>query len=168
MKFVIPKDANASVCRASNGQFYLIEEETGVYLVHTATGQRILILQAETKSAPSDGKAGDPEIDRFSRIQTLSLRETQVIRMLGEGKEMSEIATAIGISVKTIETYRARIKQKLEIKGRGGLIKFAVEWTLAGRPFDRIQMRRSRSLLADGDGHTQGKPDFPFRGDGSK
>src|SRR5436189_3811863 len=108
------------------------------------------------------GEASDSTANRFSKIQTLSRRETQVIRLLGDGKEMSEIAEEIGVSVKTIETYRARLKQKLEIKNRSALLKFAVEWALIGRPFDRIQLRLAQLTLADGDGHSPGNPDFTF------
>ena len=47
--------------------------------------------------------------------------------MLGEGKGMAEIATRINVSIKTVETYRARIKQTLNIKSRSLLIALAVE-----------------------------------------
>jgi hypothetical protein len=74
----------------------------------------------------------------------------------------------MGVSVKTVETYRARLKQKLEIKSRVGLLKFAVEWTLIGRPFDRVRLGLSPTPLASGNGHSQAKPDFPFSKDGSE
>jgi len=90
------------------------------------------------------------------------MREMQVFRLFGDGVEMNEVATQMRISVKTIETYRARIKQKLGIKNRIGLLKFAVEWTLIGRPFDPIQLRLAPSTLADGDGHSDGKVGISF------
>lgn len=70
---------------------------------------------------------------RFSQIDQLSQRERSVFEMLGDGSEMSEIAGRLGVSVKTVETYRARIKQKLNIKGRAKLVCFAVEWALERR-----------------------------------
>jgi DNA-binding NarL/FixJ family response regulator len=66
-------------------------------------------------------------------IQTLSNRELEVFQWLGEGLDMQDIGRRLGVSVKTVETYRARIKQKLGIKGRSDLIRCAVEWSLDRR-----------------------------------
>jgi len=66
-------------------------------------------------------------------IQTLSNRELEVFQWLGDGLDMHEIGRRLGVSVKTVETYRARIKQKLGIKGRSDLIRCAVEWAIEQR-----------------------------------
>lgn len=68
-----------------------------------------------------------------SSIQKLSDRELEVFRLLGDGQEMSAISQRLGVSVKTVETYRARIKQKLGIKGRLDLMRSAVEWAVEQR-----------------------------------
>ena len=57
---------------------------------------------------------------------TLSEREVEVLRLLAEGRRMKEIAVALGISVRTVETYRNRIMLKLGIDNLPGLVKFAV------------------------------------------
>ncbi len=46
---------------------------------------------------------------------TLSDREYQVLRMIGSGLTVSEIAAACGLSVKTVSTYRSRLLEKLEM-----------------------------------------------------
>lgn len=56
----------------------------------------------------------------------LSDRERDVLRLLAEGQRMKEIAAALGISVRTVETYRTRIMLKLGIDNLPGLVKFAV------------------------------------------
>jgi DNA-binding NarL/FixJ family response regulator len=56
----------------------------------------------------------------------LSDRERDVLRLLAEGRRMKEIAAALGISVRTVETYRTRIMLKLGIDNLPGLVKFAV------------------------------------------
>jgi DNA-binding NarL/FixJ family response regulator len=56
----------------------------------------------------------------------LSDRERDVLRLLAEGRRMKEIAGVLGISVRTVETYRSRIMLKLGIDNLPGLVKFAV------------------------------------------
>lgn len=57
----------------------------------------------------------------------LSKRELAVLRLMAEGKRTKEIGAALGISAKTVETYRARLMQKLEIDNLAGLVRFALE-----------------------------------------
>lgn len=72
-------------------------------------------------------RAGTAESDRAS-IQHLSDRELEVFEMLGQGKTTREIAEALGLAQKTIETYREKIKQKLGLENANQLIRHAVEW----------------------------------------
>jgi DNA-binding NarL/FixJ family response regulator len=61
-----------------------------------------------------------------SPLQTLSDRELQVLKRLAEGKASREIAEELHLSVKTIETYRARLSTKLELKTTADLVRFAL------------------------------------------
>ncbi len=56
----------------------------------------------------------------------LSAQEIQVVTRLAEGQNMKQIATELNISVKTVETYRARISEKLNIHSLADLIKYAI------------------------------------------
>jgi two-component system, NarL family, response regulator NreC len=56
----------------------------------------------------------------------LSEREIEVLRLLAEGRRTREIAETLGISAKTVETYRSRISLKLGIDNLAGLVKFAI------------------------------------------
>jgi DNA-binding NarL/FixJ family response regulator len=58
--------------------------------------------------------------------EELSEREREVLRLLAEGLRTKEIAVALGISPKTVETYRSRLMQKLGIDNVSGLVRFAV------------------------------------------
>ena len=62
----------------------------------------------------------------------LSERERQVFELLGEGFSTKEVATTLGVSIKTIETHRAHIKDKLHIRNASGLIQRAVAFVLQG------------------------------------
>jgi two-component system invasion response regulator UvrY len=58
---------------------------------------------------------------------TLSDREYQVLRMIGSGKTVSEIAAAYSLSVKTVSTYRSRLLEKLEMHSNAELMRYAIE-----------------------------------------
>ena len=61
------------------------------------------------------------------RPKDLSGREREVLRLLAQGHSNQEVAERIRVSVKTAETYRTRLSQKLGLKGRAELYRFAVE-----------------------------------------
>ena len=96
--------------------------EGGVY-VSGAMSERILLSVAARR--PSTG--GSP-IDR------LSDRELDVLRLIGQGLPTKQIAQDLCVSVKTVETYRARIKEKLSLSSGSELVRFAVGWVV--RPSD--------------------------------
>ena len=58
--------------------------------------------------------------------EALSEREREVLRMLAQGRGTKEIAHALGISPKTVETYRSRLTNKLGIDNLSGLVRFAI------------------------------------------
>lgn len=61
---------------------------------------------------------------------TLSHRELQVLQLLAEGKSTKETADLLGISVKTIETHRYRMMEKLHTHDMAGLVRQAIRWGL--------------------------------------
>ncbi len=56
----------------------------------------------------------------------LTLRERQVLQLIAEGKSTKEIAAVLGISVKTAESHRTRMMQKLDIHETASLVRYAV------------------------------------------
>jgi len=63
----------------------------------------------------------------------LTDRELEVFRMIGTGLSTSEIAGKLHLSVKTIESYRERIKDKLGLDGAAELLKRAIQWAHGGQ-----------------------------------
>ncbi|MBI4336733.1 MAG: response regulator transcription factor [Chloroflexi bacterium] len=59
-------------------------------------------------------------------VKTLSARELEVLRLIGEGLVNKEIASRLGITVATAQTYRTRIMEKLGLHTVAELIRFAV------------------------------------------
>jgi DNA-binding NarL/FixJ family response regulator len=72
--------------------------------------------------------AGKPALEETSPVSLLSQRELQVLEHIGSGLGTSEIARKLNLSVKTIETYRAHIKEKLHLEDATALRQFAIQW----------------------------------------
>lgn len=64
---------------------------------------------------------------RIATHEALSDREYQALRMLGSGRTVSEISEELGLSVKTVSTYRARVLQKLGMRTNAELMRYAME-----------------------------------------
>jgi DNA-binding NarL/FixJ family response regulator len=65
-----------------------------------------------------------------SRIASLSDRELEVFRLIGEGRATREIAEELHLSIKTVETYQAHIKEKLSLRSGRELIQHAIQWKI--------------------------------------
>ena len=63
-----------------------------------------------------------------SGMDILSHREREVLLLIGQWRRTAEIATQLNLSVKTIESYRHRLKQKLNLQNASELTQFATEW----------------------------------------
>jgi DNA-binding NarL/FixJ family response regulator len=78
---------------------------------------------------------------------TLSAREIQVLESLAQGHTNLEIGGRLHLSVKTIETYRLRISDKLGLRGRANLTRYAADIGLVGFNRDNRTQAENLSLL---------------------
>jgi len=85
-------------------------------------GQRY--LSPRVADVVIDDYAGDAKGDL---LEKLSAREREVLQLLAEGRTGAEIAARLALSQKTVETYRARLVEKLGIRDVAGLVKFAIQ-----------------------------------------
>ncbi|HEY3963687.1 MAG TPA: response regulator transcription factor [Planctomycetaceae bacterium] len=99
----------AALQRVNSGQIYLSDRMTNRMLDHVLTDK------GEQMRSP---------------IETLSNRELEVFEMIGKGLATKQIAAKLGLSPKTIETYREHIKQKLSLSNSTELTRSAVQWVL--------------------------------------
>jgi DNA-binding NarL/FixJ family response regulator len=109
---------------------YLLKESAAVEVVNAVravyAGHRYLCH-----------KIDDVKIDSYihqrqisgakSPLESLSPREREVLQLVVEGKSSAEIADILYLSSKTVETYRSRLMQKLDIKDIPSLVKFAIQ-----------------------------------------
>ncbi len=73
---------------------------------------------------------GDPATS--SPVDLLSDRELEIVNMIGSGEPTREIAAKLHISIKTVESHRARIKEKLNLANAIQLVQFCVRWVEEG------------------------------------
>jgi DNA-binding NarL/FixJ family response regulator len=69
---------------------------------------------------------------KVSFIDNLTDREFEILRMIGQGLTVSEIAAKLGRSVKTVEAHRANLREKLGLKRAAELARFATQWAERG------------------------------------
>ena len=75
-------------------------------------------------AGPGGGVGGLP-------VDALTDRELQVFEMIGAGRSTRQIGAALHIDVSTVETYRARIKEKLNLKDSLALLQYAIRWHIS-------------------------------------
>jgi DNA-binding NarL/FixJ family response regulator len=102
-------------------------EERFLFAIREALRGRVAlsgpIAQRILKSSVG-GTRGDPR-DAFHR---LSDREVEVLELLGQGLPTRRVAEQLHLSVKTIETYREKLKSKLGLRDGAALARFAAVW----------------------------------------
>ncbi|MGA9564905.1 MAG: response regulator transcription factor [Candidatus Korobacteraceae bacterium] len=77
---------------------------------------------------------GSPGEGRPSSVADLTDRELEVFRLIGEGHSTRQIAEQLHISVKTVESYQAHIKEKLSLRSARELVQHAIQWSLDEKP----------------------------------
>lgn len=103
---------------ASNTLIQAIEKVLAgeIYVSKTMSSQ---MLKMAFQNSGEDTRTG---------AEKLSLRELEVFELIGRGNSTREIAEQLHLSVKTIETYRAHIKEKLQLRSGTELMQRAIHW----------------------------------------
>jgi DNA-binding NarL/FixJ family response regulator len=98
-----------AIRRILRGEVYLSDRLTNRMLQHFISGA------VSSKDSP---------------LANLTDRELEVFRLIGEGHGTRQIADELHISVKTVESYQAHIKEKLYLRNARELVQHAIEWTV--------------------------------------
>jgi two-component system response regulator NreC len=94
----------------------------GVYL-HPTHARSLMNPAAGPDPAPDPAASSELQ----QRLDLLSERELQIFRLVALGYRNQEIGVELSLSVKTVETYKSRLMQKLELSSRIQLVRFAME-----------------------------------------
>lgn len=102
----------------------------GYVLKESAAGELVRAVRAvaagETYLQPELG-AALLRSDEREKAEPLSKRELEVLRLIGLGHTNSEISAKLFLSVRTVESHRARIQEKLGVAGRAELVRYALD-----------------------------------------
>lgn len=107
MKHEPPKTVKTAIHRVLGGEMYFSEKMAASLIAKLVRG--------------GDGKEESP-------ISGLSDRELEVFRLLGQGKGRREIAQELNLTLTTINSFSARIKEKLHLKNSAELLLHAIRW----------------------------------------
>lgn len=113
MKQVATEKVLVAVRRILAGEIYVSDRIANRMLKHYITGS---------------GTA------KNSSIADLSDRELEVFRLIGEGHGTRQIAEELHISIKTVESYQAHIKDKLSLRSARELLQHAIQWNMNEKP----------------------------------
>ena len=109
---------------------YLMKDSGAEMLVQAiekvASGGKFVTPSLAEQLARTIGRAAAPP-----RHATLSEREQTVLRLIGSGLSVSQIARQMDLSVKTVSTYRRRILDKMNLHSNGELMRYAIQHRLA-------------------------------------
>jgi DNA-binding NarL/FixJ family response regulator len=112
--YVTKQDALGSVLIAVreviNGNVYLSPSMASEVI------SNVVLTKTESGASPTD---------------SLSDRELEILERIGKGEEVKEIARALNLSPKTVETHRAHIKEKLHLANARQVARYAVQWASA-------------------------------------
>ena len=109
---------------------YIMKQEMTSRVIHAI--RHVLsgkIYASDTIITRLLGKLGEPDKSSVNPVKTLSGREFEVFQLIGKGFGRKEIAEVLGVSVKTVGTYRDLIKKKLDLKNSPELMRYAIEWS---------------------------------------
>lgn len=99
-------------------------DEIGACIRAVVAGRRYTSLPLTADIAQSRSRTNDPLL---RAIESLTPTELRILKLLADYQTSKQIADELGISIRTVETHRAHICQKLELKGSHALMKFAVK-----------------------------------------
>ncbi len=113
--YITKEEATVSVLsavrRVLGGQVYLSERIAGRMMKRMVSGAK--------------DELGSP-------LEVLTDRELEVFQMLGRGLGTRQIAEELRLGIKTVESYRARIKEKLQLEDGNQLLQHAIQWVQSG------------------------------------
>ncbi len=126
-------DENLYALRAlsAGARGYLMKETSAEVLkraIHALLAGQITVsphLTQRLVQQAVDGRGGVAPSD------SLSDRELEVLLRIGRGQSSGEVAAALGIAVKTVETHRANMRRKLLVRSGAELLRYAVAWSHA-------------------------------------
>ena len=104
--------------------------DTIVEAIRRVLAGKVYLSDAMTERLLQRAVGGEAIAALRSPVEILADRELEVFRLIGAGVKTTDIAEQMHLSIKTIETYRDRIRKKLDLKDGSELAHYATRWIL--------------------------------------
>jgi DNA-binding NarL/FixJ family response regulator len=130
-----PAYVRAALAMGAAGYVVKSAADTELISAIRAVHQGRIFVDAQLASAPIGADTpGNPSRGYSARapIETLSVREREVLALIAQGHTNQAAADQLGLSIKTVESYRARLMEKLGLASRADLTRVAIECGLLG------------------------------------
>jgi DNA-binding NarL/FixJ family response regulator len=115
---------------ASGARAYVLKADAGNDLITAldAVRQHKLFFTSKISEVLLRGYLGDAKPGRGDLAPSgqLSSREREILQLVAEGKSNKEVANTLNISIKTVETHRSRIMEKLDLHSVSDLVRYAI------------------------------------------
>jgi len=114
----------------AGGRGYIMKQEGGqkfLAAIRQVLSGKVYVSEKMASRILENFSGGPPDRSE-SPVQRLTDREFEVFQLLGQGNGTRAVAEQLHLSVKTVEVYRAKIKEKLELKTATELIRYTVRW----------------------------------------
>lgn len=125
----------AERCIRAGARGYITKQQASRHVmaaIRTVLAGEVYLSDAVAKLILSRSISRPADSGHLSSISLLADRELQVFEAVGHGQSTRQIAQLLGLDIKTIETYRARIKDKLGLKDAAELLQRAIAWVHHG------------------------------------
>jgi DNA-binding NarL/FixJ family response regulator len=130
----------------AGGRGYVMKQEATKRVVdairHVLAGH--VYLSASMSQRLLD-RVGNTAASAVQSVAELSDRELEVLTLIGRGQSTREIATKLYLSVKTVESHREHIKEKLKLKNGTELLRYAIQFAHDGEPPSKPEQPRTSS-----------------------
>ncbi|HIN38875.1 MAG TPA: response regulator transcription factor [Flavobacteriales bacterium] len=130
MLSVYPEDQYALRALKAGASGYLTKDSAPEKLVSAI--ERVLAGEKYISSSIANKLISELGLGNINKLphEDLSDREFEVLRLIGSGMAVSEIAEKLYLSPKTISTYRSRVLEKTGLKNNAGMINYVIEYDL--------------------------------------
>ena len=88
-------------------------------------------VASPASASPASNDHGTKNASKIAQaLQVLTPREIEILRLVAEGQTNQEIADRLTLSIKTVQTHRANVMEKLDLRDITQLVRFAVRYSL--------------------------------------
>jgi two-component system response regulator NreC len=125
-------------CLEAGAAGYVLKDASASQLVHAIEtvhrGGKYLSPAALQQVVTHYLEGGERPAPGTTRYDTLSSREREIFKLLADGLSVKQIASRLGLAVKTVDVHKYNLMRKLDIHDRAGLIKYAIQRKLIRVP----------------------------------